>query len=146
MLYKISMMKVDYGSVFVGVVVGLVLMYLLTKVGKMCHWFSDGDAVKRDVIKTLLRQSARWSTAAKQDEVPMIAVLHANYGAGYLYALMDVATPKEIEAATGVDVLRYKDEITDAQDKATIMSIGACPSFGPEPSYLASLGGEGREL
>lgn len=139
-------MKVDYKSALAGAVLGLLLMYLLINVGKVCHWFSDGDAVKREIIRTLLRQSARWSTAAKQDEAPMIAVLHANYGAGYLYALMDVATPQEIEAATGVDVLKYKNAITGAQDVATVAAITSCPEFGPEPSYLTSLGGEGREL
>ena len=40
-------------------------------------------------INTLIRQAARWSVAAQQDESPIIALLHANYGAGYLWALKD---------------------------------------------------------
>ena len=39
---------------------------------------------KKFIVNKLLRQTARWSTAAKQDNNSMIAVLHANYGAGYL--------------------------------------------------------------
>ena len=129
-----------------GIVLGMFIFYILYHVRGMCGWFSDGDSVKRDIIRNLLRQSARWSTAATQDEAPMIAVLHANYGAGYLYALMDIATPEEISAATGVEVLKYKNEITKAQDWATMQAIKACPSFGPEPTYLTSLGGEGKEM
>ena len=130
----------------VGVAIGMLLFYVLYHVRGMCGWFSDGDRVKHDIIKTLLRQSARWSTAATQDKAPMIAVLHANYGAGYLYALMDIATPEEIESVTGVDIMKYKSAITGAQDAATVAAISKCPEFGPEPSYLTSLGGEGREL
>ena len=53
-------------------------------------------------IKTLVRQAARWSSAAKQDKNPMIAVLHSNYGAGFLWALKDIATQDQIEKATGI--------------------------------------------
>ena len=128
----------------IGVVVGLALAFLITKLANNCLWASSGEDVKRDIIKTLLRQSARWSTAAAQDEAPMIAVLHANYGAGYLWALMDVANNDEIERATGVDVLKYKEGITSTQDAATVRAIGACPEFGPPATYLTSLGGEGK--
>ena len=50
-------------------------------------------------IQKLTRQAARWSTAAAQDDSPLIAVLHANYGAGYLWALKDIATAKQIKNA-----------------------------------------------
>ena len=56
-------------------------------------------------IKTLVRQASRWSTAAKQDKNPMISVLHANYGAGYLWALKDIATQSQIEKAAGIETL-----------------------------------------
>jgi hypothetical protein len=94
---------------------------------------------KSDTIKTLVRQAARWSVAAQQDENPMIAVLHANYGAGYLWALKDIATDDEIEKATGIDVLKFRDEIVKVQDFATRKAVNACPEFGPATSYLTQL-------
>ena len=94
-------------------------------------------------IITLVRQASRWSVAAQQDESTMIAVLHANYGTGYLWALKDIATESEIKRATGIDIKKFESEIVRIQDKATIDMIRACPSFGPDPSYLTSLAGEG---
>jgi len=98
---------------------------------------------RNKIIRTLVRQAARWSTAAEQDASPMIAVLHANYGVGYLWALKDIATAPEILLATGIDIRKFESEIVNVQDRATVNMIKVCPSFGPEPTYLSSLGGEG---
>lgn len=49
------------------------------------------------MAQKLIRQVARWSTAGKQDKNSMIAVLHANYGAGYLWALKDIIKMDIIE-------------------------------------------------
>jgi hypothetical protein len=103
----------------------------------------DLSSCKNDTIKTLVRQAARWSIAANQDENAMIAVLHANYGAAYLWALRDIATDVEIKNATGIDIIRFRDEITAAQDKATKRMIATCPSYAPTASYLAAIAGEG---
>lgn len=93
-------------------------------------------------IRTLVRQAARWSTAATQDANPMIAVLHANYGAGYLWALKDIATDSEIERASSIDVKKFTREIVAVQDASTKKMIGVCPNFGPARTYLTSIGGE----
>lgn len=95
-----------------------------------------------DAVRTLTRQAARWTTAALQDENPMIAVLHANYGAGYLWAITDIVTSSEFEKMTGLDYIKFRDEITKAQDWATQKAVGECPSFGPPRTYLTEIGGE----
>lgn len=92
---------------------------------------------------TLVRQAARWSTAAKQDSNSLIAVLHANYGAGYLWALGDIATPEEILTATGVDYGRLKSEITAIQDEATTTLSNKCPNYAPPLEWLSVVAGEG---
>ena len=46
----------------------------------------------------------------------MIKVLHANYGAGYLWALHEWANPEEIKEATGVDYHQMKKEIIKVND------------------------------
>ena len=93
-------------------------------------------------IKTLVRQAARWSSAAKQDENPMIAVLHSNYGAGFLWALKDIATQEQIEKATGIELLKFEKEITSVQDSAIKKMVLACPDFQPDKSFLSALAGE----
>jgi hypothetical protein len=43
-------------------------------------------------IKKLVRQTARWATAADQDDNGYIANLHATYAMGYLMALREIYT------------------------------------------------------
>lgn len=95
-----------------------------------------------DAVKTLTRQAARWSTAAKQDQNPLIAILHANYGAGYLWAINDIVSSARFNEITGLDYSRFKDEIIKIQDEATKKMVSVCPKFAPEQSYLTLVSGE----
>ena len=104
----------------------------------------SGGKREHDAIKVLVRQAARWSTAAEQDESAMIAVLHANYGAGYLWALKDIATQQEIETVTGIDMSRFEREIVRVQDESTMRMARLCPQYAPASTYLTSIGGEGQ--
>lgn len=99
---------------------------------------------QENAIRALVRQAARWSTAAEQDENSMIAVLHANYGAGYLWALKDIATDQEIEKATNIKITEFERAIISVQDMATKRMARLCPKYAPEPTYLTKLGGEGN--
>ena len=94
-------------------------------------------------IEKLVRQSARYATAAQQDSSPVIAVLHANYAAAYLYALKDIATESQIHNATGIDVKKFKEHVTNVQDMVTRKTSDKCPeSVGDVDIYLAQIGGE----
>ena len=73
----------------------------------------------------------------------MIAVLHANYGAGYLWALLDIASKDEVEAAAGIDLDRFRREIVATQDAATTRMAALCPAYAPPPTYLSGIAGEG---
>jgi hypothetical protein len=113
----------------------------------MPDWMSlggiDDDPERKKTLQTLVRQAARWSTAAKQDDNSMIAVLHANYGAAYLWALQDIASSQEIEQATGIDLKKFKQEILKVQDGATQRMAKLCPEYAPPKTYLTKVGGEG---
>ena len=122
---------------------GMLIMFFFIEIKNKCFIKNNAKSYNIKIIKKLVRQAARWSTAAIQDESPMIAVLHANYGAGYLWSLKDIATDSEIESATGIDVKKFEKEIVMAQDYATKKMIGICPKFAPKSSYLTKLGGEG---
>jgi hypothetical protein len=103
----------------------------------------NGRRNRRKHIETLIRQAARYSTAALQDESPIIALLHANYSAAYFYALRDIASEDEIHNATGIDVKKFKRHITASQDAVTKKVHEMCPTVkGKVDLYLAAIGGE----
>ena len=98
---------------------------------------------KKTIIDKMIRQSARYATAAEQDESPVVAVLHANYSAAYFYALTEIASQDEIRAATGIDVKKFKEHMIRVQDDTTRKIIDACPEFrGDTDIFLARIGGE----
>jgi galactitol-specific phosphotransferase system IIC component len=94
-------------------------------------------------IEKLIRQSARYAVAAQQDASPVIAILHANYAAAYFYALKDIASESQIHNATGIDVKKFKEHVTNVQDMVTRRTSEKCPEFvGEVDIYLAQIGGE----
>ena len=99
---------------------------------------------RQDVIRRLVRQAARWSTAAKQDESPLISVLHANYGVGYLMALSEFASPDEIEFAAGINYFEFDAAIKQAQDDANRKAVALMPQFAGvnHSNPLAKIAGE----
>ena len=130
-----------YG-LLIGLLIGLISMILLHEIRRKCITGTDKQNLE-NTIQVLARQAARWSTAAKQDENAMISILHANYGAGYLWALKDIATPKQIKAVTGIDFMTFESDIVSIQDNSTKNMIKVCPKFAPPPSYLTKIAGEG---
>ena len=123
-----------------GLIIGIIIMYFLIEIRNNNMM---GNSNILDIsIKKLIRQAARWSTAAKQDNNSLIAVLHANYGAGYLWALKDIASSEQIKIATNIDISKFEKEITDVQDNATKKMAMLCPKYAPKSSYLSSLGKE----
>lgn len=123
-----------------GVILGMILMYILMN---NTNKTNNMEKQIEFTAKKLVRQAARWSTAAKQDKNAMIAVLHANYGAGYLWALKDIIKTDIIEKKTKINMFEFEDEIVKIQDEATQNMAKLCPKYAPEPSYLTSLAGEG---
>lgn len=97
---------------------------------------------EHDKLKILLRQTARWATASKQDENELIAVLHANYAMGYLMAIRDIYTENQIEKILNKPLIEFSKEISEIQDEAHRKAIIKCPEYGPERSFLTELGGE----
>jgi hypothetical protein len=99
-------------------------------------------ASQTEIARSLFVQMARWSTAATQDANPVIAVLHANYGVGYMMALQSIAGDDELERMIGVsDLRRLFREVENVQHEATRHLARTCPAAAP-PSMLARYGAE----
>ena len=121
----------------------IVILFLVSLTYMLRTPKSKKSCNKSQEINILIRQAARWSAAAEQDESPIIALLHANYGAGFLWALKDIATDQEIYNSSGIDVLKFKKTITDIQDQVTKRVTKACPQFtGNINNFLLELGGD----
>ena len=95
------------------------------------------------IIKKLIKQTARWSTAAAQDKSPLISVLHANYGMGYLMALKSIASQEQINKVSKINMQKFETEITNQQDKSTLFAAKNCPNFTKHlNTYLARIAKE----
>ena len=57
-----------------GLAIGIIIMYILSEFKNKCLLGITKEDLIKSRILILLRQAARWSTAAKQDENSMIAV------------------------------------------------------------------------
>jgi len=120
-------------------------LYLIAAVFVLFLMMQNKTRGMNKSIEKLVRQSARYATAAQQDASPVIAVLHANYAAAYLYALKDIATESQIHNATGIDVKKFKEHVTNVQDMVTRKTSDKCPEFvGDVDIYLSQIGGEAR--
>jgi hypothetical protein len=105
---------------YIYLAIAIFLMYTLIK---------NRRVVATESLDKLIRQSARYATAAQQDASPLIATLHANYAAAYLYAAKDIATDYQIHNATGVDVIKFKEHIVNIQDMVTKKTVENVQSF-----------------
>ena len=118
-------------------------LYLLGVIFVLYLMMQNKTRGMNKAIEKLVRQSARYAVAAQQDASPVIAILHANYAAAYFYALKDIASESQIHNATGIDVKKFKEHITNVQDMVTRKTSEKCPEFiGEVDIYLAQIGGE----
>ena len=118
-------------------------LYLITVIFVLYLMMKNKTRGMNKSIEKLVRQSARYAVAAQQDESPVIAILHANYAAAYFYALKDIASESQIHNATGIDVKKFKEHVTNVQDMVTRKTSEKCPEFvGEVDIYLAQIGGE----
>jgi hypothetical protein len=118
-------------------------LYLIAVIFVLYLMMQNKTRGMNKAIEKLVRQSARYAVAAQQDESPVIAILHANYAAAYFYALKDIASESQIHNATGIDVKKFKEHVTNVQDMVTRKTSEKCPEFvGEVDIYLAQIGGE----
>ena len=118
-------------------------LYLIAVIFVLYLMMQNKTRGMNKAIEKLVRQSARYAVAAQQDESPVIAILHANYAAAYFYALKDIASESQIHNATGIDVKKFKEHVTNVQDMVTRKTSEKCPEFvGEVDIYLDQIGGE----
>ena len=105
---------------FVFVVFIIYLMYMVQK-REICLYENS--------IKILYRQCARWAAASIQDDATIIKMLHANYAAGYLWAIKDIVSTEQFKKITGEDFNNFESRIVDIQDASSKDIINKCPDL-----------------
>ncbi len=80
-------------------------------------------------IKKLLKQAAKWSVTAQQDESPVTAMLHANWASGYLWALKDITTEQEVYRVAKIELPVFESHIEQVQSEVTKKVLDKCPEF-----------------
>lgn len=123
--------------IFLAIITFMIDGYLYIK------WLNTPTNNKYDMgLRTLVRQASRWANASQQDKSPLVATLHANYGAGYLWALEDISTPDDF-IRLNIDYNMLKTKIVNIQDESTRNLSKTCPNFASNLDIeLAKLGGE----
>jgi hypothetical protein len=104
------------------------------------RYVSSSDKVK---IERLLRQTARWATAADQDTNPYITNLHATYAMGYLMALREIYPDHIIQSVSDINVNELDTQINKVMDSAIKSLVVTCPEGQPKNVFLASIAKEG---
>jgi hypothetical protein len=123
------------GKTFILLIVFFIFLYTLSLKRSKCD--------KEMIINTLIRGCSRWGAASLQDKSPIVRVLHANYAAGYLWALSDIFSDRDIESIMNIDFIKFTKRITDIQDSATKSLLSICPKYASEiDPYLGSFAQE----
>ena len=103
-------------------------------------WYFKNKGPEKSTVSNLVKKAAKWATMAQQDTTPFVAVAHANYAHGYLQAVKDLATPKQIMSTTGVDIVKLEEHILNVQDLVNRKVIEKCPEFaGNVDLYLTAI-------
>ena len=116
-------------NLFIGVLIGIILTFFLIEIKNKCIIKDSATELLYKIIQKLVRQASRWSMAAVQDKSPVVQVIHANYGMGFLNVLLDIATEDQIKSATNIDVEKFKEEITKIQQMSTLKLSKLCPKY-----------------
>lgn len=125
-------------QLIIGLIVGIILTFSLIEIRNKCYIKDSSTQLLHNNIIKLVRQTSRWSMAAKQDKNSLIEMLHANYGVGFLYALKNIATTDQIESATDIDMKKFEKEIMKIQKDAVARVSQRCPNFNPISDNLLS--------
>jgi len=120
------------------IIVFIVVLFMAFFVYQQTRYSADKDKIQR-----LLRQTARWSTAAEQDTNPYIRNLHATYAVGYLLALREIYSDQTILKLSGVDVRKLEIKINTVMDNAMLDIAKICPEGQPKSEFLALLSKQG---
>jgi hypothetical protein len=116
----------------------LIVIAIIIGIGLLSKWSESDRTYSKHFVKSieyLMKQTTQWNTLAKQDTNPILQLIHCNYALAYAQVIRYIASDKDIENITGIDIhelIYYLDEC----QTYTIKNINQqCPKIKTEGNY-----------
>jgi hypothetical protein len=123
-----------YSIIVLGIIIGI---SLLSKWSESDKQYSKPFLRK---IKTFIEQATRWNAMATQDTNSILQLVHCNYALAYAQVVKNVASYKDIENITGIDINELIYYLEECQS-ASIKNIGQqCPKIKIDGVYSVGSG------
>ena len=114
--------------------------YLIVAILILFMMMQNRSRGTKSSIEKMVKQAAQYAITAQQDVSPVMSVRHANYAVAHLYALGNIATDTQIHNATGIDVKKFREHITNVQEMTTKKTVDKFPDFaGQVDMYLSEM-------
>ena len=115
-------------------------MYVLLILGLILLYFVFKPRPNAQAVKQLIKGSAKWASDSRQDGNPLTSMVHSCYAVGYLSALKDIASPKEINRITAIDFDKFQEHIINSQEYSKNKLLEKCPQLKEETDlYLSNI-------
>lgn len=86
-------------------------------------------------VENLVNQATKWHLTAKQDQNPMVAMMHADFALAYITAARKLLPDHDIERITSVKVAELQTFLESDQQQAMERILYTCPYLKPEGVY-----------
>lgn len=107
-------------------------------------FFISRKCLPHDKIRSLTQRSAALAVQAQQDTAPVQAIVHATYASAYLDVLKSLASEREIQQASGVNIKVFEEHINNVQHSVTQKVLEKVPDLaGTVDLYLHSISNPG---
>lgn len=111
--------------------------------GLLSKWSESDKQYSRPFMKKmkqLLEQSTRWNSLAQQDTNPILQLTHCNYALCCAQIARGIASDRDIETITGVDINELINYLEECQSYC-IKNIGkVCPNIKIDGVYSYTTG------
>ncbi len=115
-------------------------LYLIIAIFVLFLMMQNRSRGTKSSIEKMVKQAAQYAITAQQDVSPVMSVRHGNYAVAHLYALGNIATDTQIHNATGIDVKKFREHITNVQEMVTRKTVDKFPDFeGQVDMYLSEI-------
>jgi hypothetical protein len=132
---SLSLLTLKYA---IGAITVLVALTFVSKIVNRESAKYSPEFVKH--IKTLVRYASQWSTVSRQDENPLLSLIHVTNALSYAYAARKLVPSAEVERIANVNLDELIYILEDEQMQAMRRINEVCPELQPEGVFAAYTG------
>jgi hypothetical protein len=94
----------------------------------------------RETVQALAADAARWATVSRQDQNPLVALMHANYGVAYANVAQRLSGSDEaFTEQTGRNAAAFYNETLELQAAAVQRTTALAPQLAPPSAGLTAV-------